>query len=168
MLKITWWLTDPTLINVIINVITNFLSFILTHMELTEFWRRHTFIIQWNMMRSITLRWLTRKCLEHTHMLIEYSLNLGWYGRVWLNRTNILSSTNWVDINPPKTSNWSRLKGLMQWLKWHHLNLPMLMLQTTSQLNLTSYTWPLNSCSNLINLRVDILQKYCTQDERGC
>ena len=30
------------------------------------------------------------------------SLNFGWYDGVYLNCTNKLCSTNWIDINPPK------------------------------------------------------------------
>ena len=100
----------------------------------------------------------------HTH---EKSLNLEWYNRVWQNWTNTLSTTDWMNINLPKTSNWSRPIGLEQWLKWYHLNLPMLIPWTTSQFNPTSYAWPLNSFSNSIDLGVDILQKCHNQDERG-
>ena len=136
-------------------------------MELHEFWRRHTFIVQWNTMRSIMLKWLTRWCLEHIHILMEESLNLGYHDRFWLNRTSTLSSTDWMDINLPTTSNWPKMIGLEQQLKWYNINWLMLMPQTTSQHNLTNYAWTLNSFHNPIKLGVDILQKYYTQDKRG-
>ena len=62
---------DPAPTKVVINVFMNYLSFLLTYTELPEFWRMHTFNVQWNMMRSIMLRQLTRWCPEYIHILFE-------------------------------------------------------------------------------------------------